>query len=301
MAGPTAEPLRILSLSGGGIRGILQAVLLTRLEADLGTPLNRHFDLIAGTSTGGIVALAIAAGIPVREMGALYQHHGPRIFAPRPEDGVRQGPRYPQKPLADALTTTFGDARLGDLGVETVVTGSNLETLSGRTFSSSFDPGMLVRDAALATSAAPTYFPAVTPSDSQLSYMDGALWANDPSLVAVLHAQERMGAAVEKVRLFSVGTGRQQGGTTLQKVNAMRTASLDMVHLLLDFLMSAQASFSESYTGRLLPPGAYLQVNPQLPAPMALDDFGNAVQILPALAERHYEHHREQILAFVEH
>jgi predicted acylesterase/phospholipase RssA/nucleoside 2-deoxyribosyltransferase len=291
--------LRILALSGGGIRGILQSAFLERLEADLGAPLHSQFDLVAGTSTGGIVALAVAKGIPVKDLTTMYKHHGPLIFTSKLGSSVRRGARYRQEPLAVALRQQFGNARMGELAVEAIVTSSGIETLSQQTFSKTDDPDMSIVDAALATSAAPTYFPAVTPVNSERSFMDGGLWANDPSLLAVLYAHQQQGVPLENIQLLSVGTGTQPTGATIKEINEMRTLSPAAVRFILEFLMSAQSSFSDTYTDLLLPAGSYLRVNPVLPDRIALDDADGAIKLLPALGQQYYRRHQKQLHNFL--
>jgi hypothetical protein len=289
------ELIRILSLSGGGIRGILQSVFLERLESDLGTPLHRHFELISGTSTGGIVALAIAAGLSPREITNLYRQHGPEIFRPRFGGGLRRGARYKQTPLADALRRQFGNKRLGDLQTEVIITGSSLESFSGRVFSRSSDPQLSVVDIALATSAAPTYFPASGALGSERSYMDGGLWANNPALLAILHAQQHMAARIENLRLLSIGTGLQPSGITVAEANEIRTFSAKAIRFILEFLMSTQAWFSDTYAEGLLSHEHFCRVNPVLPERVGLDDAQTALRVLPAVAEHDYDSNRAKI------
>ena len=110
---------RVLSIDGGGMRGIIPAVWLYHLEQRLGSPLFEHFDLFAGTSTGSILAAGLAAGIETGRLVELYEQHGPQIFPNRPIDerrsGLREaisrlfGPKYEEGPLADVLRTYFSN------------------------------------------------------------------------------------------------------------------------------------------------------------------------------------------------
>lgn len=288
--------IRILSLSGGGVRGILQSAYLEKLEADIGGPLHKHFELISGTSTGGIVALAIAAGLSPREITGLYRQHGAQIFSPRLGGGVRRGARYRQKPLADALRNQFGNKRMGDLAAEVIITSSSLELLSGRVFSRSDDTRLSLVDVALATSAAPTYFPAVGPLGSERAYMDGGLWANNPALLAILHAQQKMAARIENIRLLSIGTGSQPSGVTIAEANGLRTFSTAAIRFILEFLMSTQAWFSDTYAEGLLSHEHFCIANPVLPERVGLDDAETAVRVLPAVAEHDYDNNKAKLL-----
>ena len=109
------RPFRVLSLSGGGIRGIFQAVYLARLAEHFPGPMFKYFDLICGTSTGAIVALAIACGIEPKEIVKAYREKGALIFQPRRMGKIRQGGRYDPSPLMDTLSVLFGDKKLSDV------------------------------------------------------------------------------------------------------------------------------------------------------------------------------------------
>ena len=109
---------RVLTIDGGGIRGILPAALLTALEARNGVPVARAYDLLAGTSTGGIIATGLACHVPAAELLALYQNHGPAIFDESLVDKVEGGfgafgAKYHPAPLESQLTI-LGDAWLSD-------------------------------------------------------------------------------------------------------------------------------------------------------------------------------------------
>jgi patatin-like phospholipase/acyl hydrolase len=102
---------RVLSLSGGGVRGLFQACFLERLESDIGE-LREHFDLIAATSTGAFVGLGVAAGISAAEIASLYTEHAAAIFKERTAALLRKGPRYSAAPLRAVLEQHFGDRLL---------------------------------------------------------------------------------------------------------------------------------------------------------------------------------------------
>ena len=127
-------PFRILSLDGGGIRGAFAAAFLARIEQEIGSPITDYFDLIAGTSTGGIIALALGLGEPAARIRDLYEKRGSQIFTrrvhvrvpgwqracvalakrklPTLDLGVLQRSKYPAQPLREALTELFGTRTL---------------------------------------------------------------------------------------------------------------------------------------------------------------------------------------------
>lgn len=215
---------RILSIDGGGIRGLLSCKLLERLERLYPGYLDK-VDLIAGTSTGGILALGLAAGLTPAEMADLYQRDGGKVFYQTfldrsaildALDRLRHAD-YGNTPLETALREKFGDLRLGDLKKKVLISSFRLDSgsitkLGVRSWKPKFfqnfegDPSdcdQRVVDVALRTSAAPTYFPVYQ------GFADGGLVANNPSMCALAQALDKGtgGQKLNKVTLLSVGTG----------------------------------------------------------------------------------------------
>jgi hypothetical protein len=208
------RPFRILSIDGGGIKGVFPAAFLAALEEATGKRLADHFDLVAGTSTGGIIALGIGLGVPARDILAFYQRHGPTIF---PKQGrwhrmfrwVARS-KYRPKALRTALEAVFGHRRLGESETRLLIPSISAATGDVHIYKTPHherlksDYKQEAVDVALATSAAPTYFPVHrTPSGVQL--MDGGLWANNPLMVAVVEAISLLGKSVGDIRALSVG------------------------------------------------------------------------------------------------
>lgn len=183
--------MNVLSLRGGGIKGLIPAVILAEFERLTGRPVREQFDLIVGTSTGGILALALAAGIPASRIVEMYQEHGPRIFKRRWRHRFGLlGPKYDIENLRFVLEGVFGTAKMGD-GSRVMVTATALTWRSGVFIKSWKDRGrdVSVVNAACATSAAPTYFdPIMVPGYGLL--MDGGLHSNNPALAALIEAEK---------------------------------------------------------------------------------------------------------------
>jgi len=122
-----AQEFRILSIDGGGIKGVFPAAFLAELENSLSDPIYRYFDLIAGTSTGGIIALGLGLGLTAAEITTFYENYGTYIFpAPAlsaPKRLLRQllSSKYSAQPLQIALDAVFKDSTLGGHGGWTVV------------------------------------------------------------------------------------------------------------------------------------------------------------------------------------
>jgi patatin-like phospholipase/acyl hydrolase len=219
---------RILSLDGGGIRGIIPAILLADLERRTGKRTAELFDMVAGTSTGGILALGLvrpgADGEPMyraEDMVNLYVEDGPRIFERRVWHRIKAignlaEEKYPNQGVDEVLEGRLGDARLADAVLPVLVTAYDLEAREPHFFKShraQKDPtkNFLMRDAARATSAAPTYFePAhIRAWDDQpyAALVDGGVYANNPSACALVEAICDFGQHPDNVVLLSLGTG----------------------------------------------------------------------------------------------
>ncbi|WP_435020218.1 CBASS cGAMP-activated phospholipase [Tundrisphaera sp. TA3] len=215
------HPFRILTLNGGGIRGAFGVAFLARLEELIGSPIIGQFDLIAGTSTGAIIAAGLALGLPASELERFYREDGGDIFHPRDPYRARglmrpiyplasrvlrrrtgQGmdaffrARYCPFRLRDALTRVFGETTLGDLGATRLIIPSvNLSLGRAHIFRTPHLPGAMdeagltVVDVLRAATAAPTYFPHQVMPDGH-AYCDGGVWANAPAVVAVAEAMK---------------------------------------------------------------------------------------------------------------
>lgn len=208
------ERFQILSLDGGGIKGLFSAAILAAIEEDLDTSVVNHFDLITGTSTGGIIALGLGLGLTPREIVEFYVNKGPGIF------GNRFGlssfkhwlfQKFPQAPLRDALKEIFGDKRLADSKKRLVIPAYNLGEDDVYLFKTPHHK-RLRRDykefmwrAALATSAAPTFFPPCREINS-IRLVDGGVWANNPTMVGIIEAVSLLGINLNAVSVLSLGT-----------------------------------------------------------------------------------------------
>lgn len=214
------QPYRILSIDGGGVRGVYAATLLDRLAAALPSFLD-HIDLVAGTSTGGIIALGLANDLTPSDLVKLYRDNARNIFDDSWLDDLKDlgglyGADYDNEKLRDVLKGVFGKKKLASLGKRVLVPAFDLDSgkVRGKVrmwkpkFFHNFpgpdsDGRELVVDVAMRTSAAPTYFP------SYQGYIDGSVVAINPSMAALAQAMDDEAAnqRLENIRLLSIGTG----------------------------------------------------------------------------------------------
>ena len=226
--GNTRQIRRILSIDGGGIKGTMPAAFLAGLEEDLGEPIGRYFDLIAGTSTGGIIALGLGLGRTAKELLELYEHRGPVIFSQddaddKPPGKVRRfwrnltangrhavGPKHDSAILAQELKAVLNDDLIGQSQTRLVIPAWDADLRSPYIFKTAHharlqtDYRKMALDAALATAAAPTYFKRHRTVDD-IGLTDGGTWANNPTAIAVVEAITLLRWHPSDLRILSLG------------------------------------------------------------------------------------------------
>ena len=296
MAPKTGDSYLVVSLDGGGIRGIVSSRLLERLESAHPGVLER-VDLFAGTSTGGILALSLAAGRSPAEMTALYLKHGREVFAHRRARGKVDSlvhPHYRSEPLKRMLDSIFGEMTLGDLPRKVLVSafevnaiasagsGAGAEGESARhawkpKFFHNFpevgadDLDQRVVDVALRTSAAPTFFPIYQ------GFIDGGVVAANPSLCALVQALDprAAGRTIGDIRLLSIGTGAYPRSIEIDDPN---WGFVRWAPHLLSIMFEGGTSMVDFQCRQLLGP-AYLRIDPPLPQRIGLDSVEEAAAL----------------------
>ncbi|MBY0250035.1 MAG: patatin-like phospholipase family protein [Methylobacterium organophilum] len=216
-------PFQILSLSGGGYRGLFTAEVLARLEQQAGKPIGQCFDLVAGTSIGGIIALGLGLGHTAAEIRDAFLENGAAIFPPRPAPrqgllgkwdrylSLSAGPKYDGVALRRTVEGIVGaDTLLAAARTRLLVPAVNITEGRVQMFKTPHHPTLTmdqhrkVAEIAMATSAAPTYFPLAAVGKNL--YADGGLVANSPDACAVHEAIHFAGQRREDVRILSIGT-----------------------------------------------------------------------------------------------
>jgi len=271
----------IVALDGGGIRGLYTAVLLDRLSEQVPGFTDRA-DLLAGTSTGGILALGLAKGIAVKDLVALYQNNGSAIFSRTLWHEIRDlgdltGSKYDDDDLIRIIQDTFGEGTLNDLLPRHVLVPSfDLDNQAvppaPRMWKPKFfhnfkggdsDGQEKIAEVALRTSAAPTYFPAYQ------GYVDGGVVANNPAMAALAQAIDpgTGGQQLADLRIFSVGTG-----LTPQFVSGdmLDWGLAQWAPVLANIIIEGMMGVADYECARLLGE-KYFRLGPVLPAPVPLD------------------------------
>lgn len=274
---------RILCIDGGGIKGIFPASFLATVEDTIDDQIANYFDLVAGTSTGGIIALGLGLGMSARDVLQFYEEEGPKIFGGnRVIKGLRWlgVSKYDNRHLRESLENVFGERRLGESANRLVVPSLNLENGEVYIYKTAHHPRLerdyreSAVDVAMATAAAPTYFPTHR-SSAGSPLVDGGVWANNPTGLAVVEALGVLEWPRESLRILSLGCTSEPLGIGKGRVSALG-ASYWMTRIV-DVLMSAQ-SFSSLGTAYVLTSHeAVLRVDPEVaPGRFSIDSHKEA-------------------------
>ena len=298
---PEDRTFRILSIDGGGIRGVFPASFLEGLEKRYlrGRSVNDYFDLIAGTSTGGIIALGLAAGLDAVEIRDLYVERGCEIFPP-----VRSGfigsivdqlrnmrqyfrYRYDRDALMRLLSDTFGDRKFGTARTRLCIPSADGRYGEAYIFKTPHHPDF-TRDArepmtkvAAATAAAPTFFQPL--ESGGYTFVDGGIFSNDPIMVALVDALSCFSVSWDRVRILSLGCSSERcvvDGRKLKGGNLAWRRIIDTSIQLQSFNAQGQAGLliGADHIVRVAPPPTDRRIE--------LDDWRRAVDELAPAAEK---------------
>lgn len=270
----TPPKFRVLSIDGGGIKGVFAASFLASVEAATGKRIVDQFDLIAGTSTGGIIAIGLCLGYSAQDILGYYEEHGPAIF---PHSGVasifasiRQMGRSKYDPvaLAGSLNKFFGGRLLGESRAPLLIPSFNIETGDIYVFRGGFasphdaDSQVDALDAALATAAAPTFFPAHR-TKVGTPLVDGSVWANNPSELAVVEALSTFAAPAASIRLLSLGSTQEAFSAGLARSVPLGAAYWAVKAA--ELFMTAQSSAALMLSEKLIGADNVHRINPTMP------------------------------------
>ena len=241
--------MRVLAIDGGGIRGLIPALVLAEIERRTGRRIATLVDLVAGTSTGGILACALAKPdpLPADEIAGIYEQEGPRIFdrsllkTITSVDG-NLDERYDDKGLMAALRRYLGDAKLGDATVPLLITAYDIEARQAIVLRRAADAAVTMVEAARATSAAPTYFEPIRVAGRAL--IDGGVFAINPAMTAYAEVAD------EPVDvLASLGTGEHTRRLALDDVKGW--GRLEWAEPIIDVVFDGSADAVDDQLSRL--------------------------------------------------
>jgi patatin-like phospholipase/acyl hydrolase len=304
---PMAKTFRILSINGGGMRGLIPALILQDLEKRTGKPIHQMFDLIAGTSTGGLIACALSASadnhtrlITTDQIVQIYTHHGQDIF-PQHHWFYRnlnkvlslKRPQYSTNGLNTVLRDLFKTTRISDCLVPLFIPSYDIQHneavfFKSRHASTDTAADVMLYDVCRATSAAPTYFSPYpcTYEGKDRTFVDGGLFMNNPSIGAVVEISKYRGDTLynradlqfEDICVLSLGTGDYSAGISPTRVE--KWGELDWAKPITDIMMQAVNQCTAYEAAELLGDGHFLRMHLQIndAARARIDDSSTATQ-----------------------
>ena len=298
------RPFRILSIDGGGVKGILPARILSLMEEKLHINIYDSFDLIVGTSTGSIVAGAIATKYSLSQLVADYKKEAPKIFKKRWNLCGSLRSKYDGKNLEFFLLKKLGYVRLGEIEKPLVLNATNVTKWGVHVFKSGyqekFRKGDYTRDgevplfkAILASCSAPAYFDPVNIEGTLVC--DGGIWANNPSLVAYTEAKSNF--KKDSIKILSLGTGKIKNGYQKSKIRHWGLGTGWGRLKLVDFMMSCQVDFPQNSL-ELIDSEMILRINPDINF-CKLDDC-EKINILQAEADKLFTKKNKKISKFLD-
>jgi patatin-like phospholipase/acyl hydrolase len=261
------KEFRILSIDGGGIRGLFPAQYLANIEEATGKKINECFDLIVGTSTGGIIALGLSIGIPAKEIAELYEINGKDIFKPTlyrrflGRFGLAFKYSYTNKKLIKLLSDIYDGKKMIDADVMLCIPSLEHDKAKPKVYKTPhntkyhLDEKLEMWKVALATSAAPLYFPPATDDGCKL---DGGVWANNPILVGITEALHH-NIKLDDIKILSIGTGENLylADNTIPISGGLRSWKLNIVEL----FMNAQSYAAENTASYLIKKNNLIRIN----------------------------------------
>lgn len=280
-----SDTFKILAIDGGGFRGAFAAYVLRRIEEEFQIDWQKDFGLIAGTSTGSIVAAGLAYGLSAAQLVEFYQKQGAAIFQKRLLGWTGFfASKYSSNALKDALGAVFKETKLSDISIPLIIPSTDIGNGKVHIFKTQYhgdfnrDGKEKIADAVLASCSAPTFFNPHKVSCYMLA--DGGLWANNPSFVAVLDAHKRLGVPLGKIKVFSVGTGvaqkfYSQKKTWLKKRMGWGFATLWGRTKFIDMVFNLQSQTADNMLGLLLDKESQVKrINFESDMDLPLDDVG---------------------------
>ena len=299
---------RVLTLDGGGIRGLVSAIWLEALDERLRAAgkgaLHQRFDLIAGSSTGALIAMGLGIGMPPKDITELYETFGDDVFPGAAERlwsrvtrTFTQGlsaPRYSPKGLERVLKRVFGDRTLGSVSPRAMAIAYDTVTRNPLFFKS-YKPqhaDIALWEVCRAATAAPTYFPAhlATIERRRRALIDGGVVANNPTACAIAEAVRlNNDASLQGIVLLSVGTG--DATRPISEREATSWGALEWAIPIIDVLFDGSADSVDYIARQLLGDGHYFRL--QTPLTRGYDDFDNVdrtnLLALRATAQAHLD------------
>lgn len=299
----------ILSIDGGGIRGIFAAHILKRIEEELKIKFSQQFDIITGTSTGSIIAAGLAIDYPIKKIVDLYKSKGKDIFYHNYSEKnnwfnwkVLFQSKYNNQNLKKELFKVFKEKTMSDTKTRLIIPATDISNGNVFVIKSNYDPDFVrdkdirMTDAILASCSAPTFFNPHFIEKYLLA--DGGLWANNPSLLALTEAMgKRIKIPKENIKILSIGTGKGREYYNIEDLNK-KWGLIKWGPRLVNVIMNLQSVNVDNVVKLLLGEEKYFRINYEAGKGIALDDL-SSVENLIAKADEKFNYHFNKIKKFL--
>lgn len=291
----------ILAIDGGGIRGIYPTYILNQIQENLSVNYSKDFDLIVGTSTGSIIASALAYDIPIEKILYLYEHKGKEIFKKNFFGfGGLVTSKYKKTALEKQLQEIFGEQKLSEAKTKLLIPSTNIERGEVHVIKSPYksdfvrDRNVKVADAILASCSAPTFFNPHQVGPYLLA--DGGLWANNPALVGFIEAVGKLSVRKENIKILSLGTGM---GYTGYEINNHEKKVWGFLSgwkrtQLIESILSLQSQSAVNMLDVIMPKEQCLRINYKTDKKIHLDNL-HVISSLKSRADRDFTHNVKAI------
>ncbi|MFE8699391.1 CBASS cGAMP-activated phospholipase [Cytobacillus sp. FJAT-54145] len=302
--------MKILCIDGGGIRGVFAVSILKALEEELQQPIGGLFDIVAGTSTGSIIAASICLEKDMSDVLESYKNYGEKIFVRQAKVGLFKSV-YSDKYLRRFFRKAFGELTLEDITKPLLIPAVDITHGKPYVHRSNYgyseeddDLSVKLWDAVLSSCSAPVYFPPNNMNNKYLS-IDGGLWANNPSLVCMTEALHHFEKKMEDIQIFSIGTGLQTINFSTEEEKywgvkqwlPFHLPSMKVTPKLLDLALHL-SSESVSYHCKLLLGKNYFRLNGELGEEVPFDEI-KYISRLEELGKEVIKEKKDEVLDFL--
>lgn len=304
--------MKVLCIDGGGIRGVFAVAILQQIEEEMGKPIGEAFDVIAGTSTGAIIAASVALQIKMSDVLEEYKLFGKKIFMRQAKIGLFRTV-YSDRYLRRFFQKAFGQLTLADIHKPLLIPAVDLTHGNPYVHRTNFgtaveetDLSVKLWDAVLSSCSAPVYFPPNKIENRFLS-IDGGLWANNPSLVCITEVMHHFHEKMDDIQILSIGTGRQkiefsgedEKDWGVKQWLPFQFPSMKITPKLLDLALHLSSESVSYYCEHFLGTN-YLRINEELGREIPFDEVKDMDRLIE-LAEICLRKRNEEIMQFVKH
>ncbi len=289
---------KILSIDGGGIKGVFPVNVLKNIKDEMGINFSKEFDLIAGTSTGSVIAASLATEYPLDQVVDMYENRAAEVFKNNKMafKGIRKS-KYSNKKFTLEVYEALGNIMMDETKTDLMLTAADISEGKPVIFDKS-NRDLTVSDAVIASCAAPVYFKPHRIGENY--YIDGGIWANNPTLVSIIHAMKKYNLRLEDIVVMSLGTGYNKAicfNGDVASMDESNWGALKWGNNLTELLFVIPKRGADKLSTMLLDKNRYLRLDFVTQKKIPLDDLAS-IPVLKRLGKRVYNRNKRKIKRF---